>query len=153
MNAEIEYSKFGGHDRSTGLLFWQTQTMWRRKFKAALAPHGVTHTQYVILAVTEHLNVNNCAITQKSISDFSMIDVMTVSSSLRLLEKNGFIVRVGDEVDTRAKAVQITDKGKTILKTVLPLVESVDEQFFSLEPSEYQALQTLLKKLLFEHKK
>lgn len=85
----MKESRYNSRDESIGLLFWQVSTLWQRAVKSVLRQFDLTHTQYVILAVIVELSESDIEITQKKISDFSMIDPMTVSSTLRLLEKKG----------------------------------------------------------------
>jgi DNA-binding MarR family transcriptional regulator len=59
-----------------------------------------------------------------------MIDVMTVSTTLRLLEKKNLIVREDHPTDTRAKRIINTDSGEMLIKVVTPIVEAVDSDFF-----------------------
>ena len=125
--------KFAGcknHKESIGLLFWQSSMLWQRKIKQALQPYDLTHTQFVILAVIEELSEQEICITQKKISDFSMIDVMTVSSTVRLLEKKGLIFRTPHKTDTRANSISNTEQGKNYLRKAVIAVESVDKEFF-----------------------
>ncbi|MCL2031749.1 MAG: MarR family transcriptional regulator [Methanomassiliicoccaceae archaeon] len=126
----MKYSKFQNSNESPGLLFWQASVLWQRKIKDALRPFDITHTQFVILAVTHELNEVNSCVTQNDISDFSMIDVMTVSKTLRLLEKKNLITRENHPTDTRAKRILNTIQGEEIIKTVNPIVEAVDNEFF-----------------------
>ena len=49
----MKYSRFHVANESYGLLFWQVSTLWQRKIKESLRPYDLTHTQYVILAVTQ----------------------------------------------------------------------------------------------------
>ncbi|HEL0567506.1 TPA: MarR family transcriptional regulator, partial [Streptococcus equi subsp. zooepidemicus] len=108
----MKYSKFVNSNDSVGLLFWKTSVLWQRKIKEVLQPLDLTHTQFVILAVVEELSETIDEITQKMISDFSMIDVMTVSSTIRLLEKKKYICRLASENDTRAYSIYNTKIGK-----------------------------------------
>lgn len=126
----MKYSKFRKANESPGLLFWQVSVLWQRKIRDALRLHNITHTQFVILSVTHELNEQNSCVTQNDISDFSMIDVMTVSTTLRLLEQKNFIVRENHPTDTRAKRIMNTDCGEEIIKIVTPIVEAVDNDFF-----------------------
>ena len=126
----MKYSKFQNSDESPGLLFWQVSVLWQRKIKDALRPYGITHTQFVILAVTHELNEKNLCVTQNDISNFSMIDVMTVSTTLRLLEKKNLITRENHPADTRAKSITNTVHGEEIIKIVNPIIEAVDNDFF-----------------------
>ena len=125
--------KFAGcknHKESIGLLFWQSSMLWQRKIKQALQPYDLTHTQFVILAVIEELSEQEICITQKKISDFSMIDVMTVSSTVILLEKKGLIFRTPHKTDTRANSISNTEQGRNYLRKAVIAVESVDKEFF-----------------------
>jgi DNA-binding MarR family transcriptional regulator len=126
----MKYSKFHRASESPGLLFWQVSVLWQRKIKDALRPYNITHTQFVILSVTHELNEQNSCVTQNDISDFSMIDVMTVSTTVRLLEKKDFIRRENHPTDTRAKRIINTNRGDELLKSVIPIVEAVDNDFF-----------------------
>ena len=143
----MKYSKYKEPKESPGLLFWQVSVLWQRKIKDALRPYDITHTQFVILAVTHELNEQGSCVTQNEISDFSMVDVMTVSTTLRLLEKKGLIVRKEHPTDTRAKKIKNTDEGEKILKTVNPIVEAVDKEFFFDDKKEVNLFIGLLGKL------
>ena len=120
-------------DESPGLLLWQTSTLWRRSINAALDGTGLTHTQYVILAVTYYLTKVGERTTQTNISDMSMVDAMTISNSVKLMEKKGLVFREEDTVDSRAKVLKCTDSGIELLEKATQLVEQVDDQFFALE--------------------
>lgn len=126
----MKYSKFVNSNDSVGLLFWKTSVLWQRKIKEVLQPLDLTHTQFVILAVVEELSETIDEITQKMISDFSMIDVMTVSSTIRLLEKKKYICRLASENDTRAYSIYNTKIGKERLQEAVKKVEIIDNEFF-----------------------
>ena len=143
----MKYSRFHVANESYGLLFWQVSTLWQRKIKESLRPYELTHTQYVILAVTQELNDRNAEVTQKEISDFSMIDVMTVSKTLRLLENKNLIIRENHSSDTRAKRIKNTVAGEEMLQTVSPIIETVDKDFFFENKEDLDAFIRLLVKL------
>ncbi len=131
-----------------GLLFWQASMLWQRKIKKALHEYDLTHTQFVILAVMEELSEQGEPVTQKNISDFSMIDVMTVSSAIRLLEKKGLVSRVQHESDTRANSVSNTEQGRKLLCQATQAVDAVDKEFFFEESDKNIALHSMLTELL-----
>ena len=110
----MRFSEIKNHKESMGLLFWQVSMLWQRKIKKVLQAYDLTHTQFVILAVIEELTEQDKTVTQKNISDFSMIDVMTVSSTVRLLAKKGLISRSQHETDTRANSIINTEMGKSL---------------------------------------
>ena len=126
----MKSSNFEESSNSIGLIFWKVSTQWQRKIKENLNKIDLTHTQFVILASIQELSEDHKIITQKEISDFSSIDTMTVSSVLRLLEKKMYIQRLDHPNDTRANRIEITLDGEKIIHTEIPIVESVDNNFF-----------------------
>ncbi len=126
----MRFSEIKNHKESIGLLFWQVSMLWQRKIKKVLQAYDLTHTQFVILAVIEELTEQGKVVTQKNISDFSMIDVMTISSSVRLLAKKGLISRSQHETDTRANSIVNTDMGKSLLSKAVKAVDKIDKTFF-----------------------
>ena len=147
----MKYAKCKNHKESLGLLFWQSSMLWQRKIKQVLQSYDLTHTQFVILAVIEELSEQEIYITQKKISDFSMIDVMTVSSTVRLLEKKGLLFRVPYEKDIRANSISNTEKGKSCLQQAVVAVESVDKMFFFPNDKENTQFQNFLTDLLHKN--
>lgn len=147
----MKFAECKNHRESIGLLFWQSSMLWQRKVKQVLQSYDLTHTQFVILAVIEELSEQNICITQKKISDFSMIDVMTVSSTVRLLEKKGLLFRVPYEKDSRANSISNTEKGKACLQQAVISVENVDKMFFFSDDKENIQFQHLLTDLLHKN--
>jgi DNA-binding MarR family transcriptional regulator len=143
----MKYSRLKNANESPGLLFWQVSILWQRRIKEALRPYDITHTQFVILAVTHELNENGSCVTQNEISDFSMVDVMTISTTLRLLEKKNLVIRENHPTDTRAKQIKNTERGEEIIKVVTPVIESVDNEFFFADKKELNTLMNLLGEL------
>lgn len=129
--------RFENPEKSPGLLFWQVSTLWKRAIHTALAPFGITHTQFVILSVVHDLAVRGKRTTQTEISNVSMIDVMTISKTVRLLERNGLMQRGEDALDGRAKKLQLTSSGARILEDATVVVENTDAEFFFPLEDEY----------------
>ncbi len=134
-----------------GLCLQQLLSTLQGDMKQVLQSYDLTHTQFVILAVIEELSEQNICITQKKISDFSMIDVMTVSSTVRLLEKKGLLFRVPYKKDSRANSISNTEKGKTCLRQAVISVENVDKMFFFSDVRENAQFQHLLTELLHKN--
>lgn len=144
----IKYSKYSNPKESTGLLFWQTSVLWQRKIKEVLQALNLTHTQFVILSVIEELSDNAQEITQRMISDFSMIDVMTISSTVRLLEKKNYVYRMESKMDTRAYSIFNTEEGRKKLQEAIKKVEWVDDTFFFDEKQQQEEFQKCLQALI-----
>ena len=140
---DFEFSE----EKSIGLLFWQTSMLWKRDINKILVSFDITHTQYVILAVIFHLDKSGEKTTQKNISNISMIDTMTISKTIRLMQTKKLIERTEDPQDSRAKLVKITIKGIGILEKATPAVEGIDKNFFMLSNEELENFINLMTKL------
>lgn len=117
---------------SSGFLLWQVTNLWQREIKKALEEFGITHSQYVLLASIHWLTLHNQEVTQIVLSNHTKIDPMTTSTVLRTLQQKGFIKRKEHITDTRAKTVELTEKGVKIIKIAVVAVEKFDKDFFSL---------------------
>ena len=126
------YSKFGFDkpEDSPGFLLWQTTMIWQRQIKKALEPYDISHAQFVIMATLLWFDAHDYDTTQVSIVMQTKLDKMTVSKSLKRLVSLGFVNRIEHQSDTRAKNVTLTDKGKEMVGTLVPIVEGVDAKFF-----------------------
>ena len=116
---------------SSGFLLWQLTNLWQREIKKVLEVHGITHSQYVLLASIHWLSLNNMEVTQIILSSNTKIDPMTTSTVLRTLQNKGYIKRVEHPTDTRAKIVGLTEEGKEVIKKAVITVENFDRSFFS----------------------
>lgn len=124
-------SQFEGPEESSGFLLWQVSTLWRRQVEAALATLGLTHAQFVILASVGWLTRNGKEVTQIELARHCGTDVNMTSQVLRTLERHGYIERKQRPGDSRSKLPQVTKKGSRTIEKAIPLVEGVDQQFFS----------------------
>lgn len=115
---------------SPGFLLWQTTITWQRLIKNALEPFDIAHAQFVIMAILMWFEEHNYDTVQVSIVNWSKLDKMTVSKSLKKLVAQGLVNRAEHKVDTRAKRVALTDKGRALIGTLIPIVESIDAEFF-----------------------
>ncbi|WP_207535896.1 MarR family winged helix-turn-helix transcriptional regulator [Desertivirga arenae] len=118
-------------EESSGFLLWQVTNLWQREIKKALDVYGLTHSQFVLLASAHWLTLHQSEVTQVALSSHSKIDPMTTSTVLRTLQQKGLIQRQEHLKDTRAKTVELTTKGKELVKKAVVTVESFDREFFS----------------------
>ena len=99
--------------------------------RAALAPHDLTHVQFVLLAslwwLSEHADAPP---TQRELADQAGTDPMMTSQVLRKLEARALVTREPDERDTRARRLRLTPAGARILTGALADVEAADTAYF-----------------------
>ena len=122
---------FDKPEDSPGFLLWQTTMLWQRKIKKALEPFEVSHAQFVVMALLLWFEAHRFASTQVTLANWSKLDKMTVSKSLKKLAALGLVDRKEHESDTRAKSMSLTSKGKALIRKLVPIVEQIDETFFA----------------------
>ncbi len=141
--------KFEKPEYSSGFLLWQVTTLWQRKLKSALETIELSHSGFVILASLLWFKEQKMEVTQTVLINHTKLDKMTVSKSLKILEKNLLVRRSENEKDTRAKTITLTEKGIHLTKQAIVLVENIDKAFFSnLEAEEIQQLNKLFIKII-----
>ncbi len=119
---------------SPGFLLWHTTLRWQRGIAAALAPLGLTHVQFVLLACTWWLNEQGEQPNQLAVARQAGTDVKMASQVLRTLESKGLIEREVDPADTRAKRLRVTQAGAELAPRAIAAVEEADARFFEPVP-------------------
>lgn len=133
---------------SPGFLLWQTTMIWQRTIKKALEPYEIAHAQFVLLAILLWHDKIKQEPTQVVLANWSKLDKMTVSKSLRDLVDQNLVVRHEHPVDTRAKVVKLTAEGKSMASKLVPVVEQIDAEFFgSISGHDKQSLIQILNQL------
>ena len=119
---------------SPGFLLWHVTLRWQREIAAALAPLGLTHVQFVLLAAAWWLNSRGEDPNQLSVARQAGTDVKMTSEVLRKLEAKGLVVRTVDVADTRARRIRVTERGGELALAAVIAVEGVDAAFFRAVP-------------------
>jgi DNA-binding MarR family transcriptional regulator len=117
---------------SSGFLLWQVTNLWQREIRKVLQPHGITHSQFVLMASIHWLTLHKQEVTQIVLSGHTKIDPMTTSTVLRTLAKKKYIQRQEHATDTRAKTIVLTNEGIQIIKKAVVTVECFDNAFFAI---------------------
>ncbi|WP_308465722.1 MarR family winged helix-turn-helix transcriptional regulator [Rathayibacter soli] len=126
-------TRFRSADESPGLALWHVTNRWQAAMRATLAPHGLTHVQYVLLAclVWLHDAEPDRQLTQADLAEFAGTDVMMTSQVLRTLETKGLISRAHHPTDGRARVLLPTASGIAIARHATHDVEDADAVFFA----------------------
>lgn len=123
-------SRFERAEESPGFLLWQLTNLWQQRMRAALAPLGLTHVQFVLLASAAWLEQFRAVVSQAMLSRHAHTDVMMTSQVVRTLEEKGLLVRSAHPTDPRAKVVALTEEGRALARRAMAVVEAADERFF-----------------------
>lgn len=123
-------SRFERAEDSPGFLLWQLTNLWQQRIRSALAPLGITHVQFVLLASVDWLEQAGTVVTQAALARHAHTDIMMTSQVVRTLEEKGLLTRTTHPTDTRAKVVSLTTAGRQVAQRAIHVIETVDEQFF-----------------------
>lgn len=86
--------------------------------------------------------------TQKELAEHLHISPPSVATTLKRMEKAGFIKRIEDESDTRKKRLAVTEKGENALHKFRKLCSETDSQLFvGFSENEKEQLMSYLKRL------
>jgi DNA-binding MarR family transcriptional regulator len=116
---------------SPGFLLWHATLRWQRGIAQALGPLDLTHVQFVLLACTWWLNEQGERPTQIALAAQAGTDVKMTSQVVRSLERKGLVKREVDALDTRARRLQVTKRGRELAPRAIAIVEQVDADFFA----------------------
>ncbi len=120
-----------GPSTSPGFLLWHATLRWQRAMVAALAPHDLTHAQFVLLATTWWLGGQGERPSQARLSELTGSDPRMTSEVVRRLVAKGLLERETDPSDSRAKVLQATPAGTAAAEHAIASVEAADAAFFA----------------------
>jgi DNA-binding MarR family transcriptional regulator len=123
-------SEFESAEASPGLLLWRVTLAWQRHMRAALAPHDLTHVQFVLLASVWWLVDHGGPPSQQRLAVHAGTDPMMTSQVVRRLADRGLLTRAPDPGDARARLLDITGPGREVLAGALADVEAADRAWF-----------------------
>lgn len=138
-------------EESSGFLLWQVVSLWQRGISRQLAPLGLSHSQFVVLAGLSWLRLHQASVSQRELADHVKMDVMTASSVLRRLEAMGYVGREAHATDSRARSLSVPAKGKLITGKAVAAVERFDKEFFSSLGPQHRAFARGMLKLIGEN--
>lgn len=140
-------TQFSGPFASPGFLLWRVSNAWQREQRAALQPLGITHTQFVALAVATWFSHDE-PLTQVRLAQLTGSDPMTISQVVRALEAAGHFSREDHPTDTRAKVIAVSAAGRELAAQAVQVVEAADAAFFAALGGDQAALLGMFQRLL-----
>jgi DNA-binding MarR family transcriptional regulator len=100
---------------------------WRASVDAALAPVGLTHAQYTVLASLRGITRSGLTPSQRKLADHTGLDPIYISKLVRRLESAGLIERAPDPADSRAVTLSITEEGRRVVDRAIAIVHELQE--------------------------
>jgi DNA-binding MarR family transcriptional regulator len=113
-------------DKSFGFLFRKSFASLKMYFNKMIKENGIDATteQWGLLNIIHTFP----GITQSEIATRNMKDKTNITRMLDLLEKKGCIERKKDKEDRRIYRIFITNKGKLLLESIVPVAIKINEK-------------------------
>jgi len=115
-----------------GFLVWRLSMKWRVAVDRAVAPLGLTHAQYSLVASLYGMQRSGLRPSQRHLADHTGLEALYVSKLARALESAGLVERTRDPRDPRAVQLALTDEGRDVTRRAIKVVHGLLEQL--LEP-------------------
>ncbi|MGF1902420.1 MarR family winged helix-turn-helix transcriptional regulator [Aliivibrio sifiae] len=116
-----------------------------KNFEAELKQHGLT----VALWPTMMCLWEEEGVTQRDIAEKSKVENSTTTRTLDKLEKLGLVERQADPNSRRSFRIYLTDEGRALRETLLPIPVKVNkEALSSLDLNEQKEMIRLLQKMV-----
>jgi Transcriptional regulators len=115
-----------------GFLVWRLSTKWRVAVDRAVAPLGLTHAQYSLVASLYGMHRTGRRPSQRQLADHTGLEPLYVSKLARALEAAGVVDRTRDPADPRAIRLSLTEDGREVARRAIGVVQGLLEQL--LEP-------------------
>ena len=113
---------------TTGFLVWRLSTRFRAAADRALAPLGLTHAQYALLAALHGVSRDGTRPSQRELADFSGLEAMYVSKLARSLERDGLLVRARNPANPRAVSLALTERGQDVVARAIDVVLELQDE-------------------------
>ncbi|MGW3988093.1 MarR family winged helix-turn-helix transcriptional regulator [Streptomyces sp. NPDC004830] len=118
-----------GTDGGTpGFLVWRLSMKWRVAVDRAVAPLGLTHAQYSLLASLHGMQRGGERPSQRRLADHTGLEPLYVSKLARALETAGLLERTRDPRDPRAVQLALTEQGQDVTRRAITVVHGLLQQ-------------------------
>ena len=95
-----------------------------------------------------HLGMTRPGMTQRALTDATLMDKVAVNRACKVLEERGLIARAPNAADGRSHIMVLSEEGRAIHREVLPLALATEREMFAgFSPSEEQRLRAMLERL------
>ncbi|MFI8235321.1 MarR family winged helix-turn-helix transcriptional regulator [Streptomyces sp. NPDC085900] len=121
-----------GTEKATpGFLVWRLSMKWRVAVDRAVAPLGLTHAQYSLVASLYGMQRGGERPSQRRLADHTGLEALYVSKLARGLESAGLLERTRDPRDPRAVQLALTEQGQEVTRRAIQVVQGLLEQLLA----------------------
>jgi DNA-binding MarR family transcriptional regulator len=120
--------------------FARIERQHQRNAAHVLAPHGLHHREWRMLAIIDEMGVAGVT----PLAERAVIERSTIGKLLVRLEEKGLVKRVVAGDDSRANPVELTARGRALLAKSVSLIRGLFEQYRKeMTAADYAALMKL----------
>jgi DNA-binding MarR family transcriptional regulator len=130
ITAMFETVSLGAPQHAVGFVMWRVVHRYQRAADAALRDLGLTHLQFVTLALVAWLGRSGEAASQADVARLGDIGTMQVSLMLKALEAKQLVHRERLRRAAPAKQVALTEAGLVALREAMPRLIEVQARLF-----------------------
>ncbi|MEU9916816.1 MarR family transcriptional regulator [Streptomyces sp. NPDC051001] len=121
----------GSEKATPGFLVWRLSMKWRTAVDRAMAPLGLTHAQYSLVASLYGMQHAGERPSQRRLADHVGLEPLYVSKLARSLESAGLLERTRDPRDPRAVQLALTERGRDTTRQAVKVVQGLLEQLLA----------------------
>src|SRR5882762_545858 len=111
-----------------GFLVWRLAMKWRAAVDRAVAPLGLTHAQYSVLASPYGMTCAGQKPSQRELADQTGLEPIYISKLVRVLAEARFVERHEHPADPRAMQLTLTGTGRVTAERAIAIVRDLQEQ-------------------------
>ena len=129
-----------------GMLMSQVDRLCTKKFVQNARKFGmdISQDQWMVIGPIWKQK----GISQKEIAEYCGKDKTSVTKIIDTLEKKNLLVRYSDQIDQRIKRVVLSNKGKDLMKNVMPVIEQHRNDLLEgIKSKEIETFKIVLKKI------
>lgn len=116
---------------TAGFLVWRLSMKWRVAVDRAVAPLGLTHAQYAVMASLYGMARSGLRPSQRRLADHTGLEPLYVSKLARALEAAGLVTRTRDPDDPRAMQLALTERGRDVTGRAITVVQGLLDQLLA----------------------
>ncbi|EAQ29234.1 transcriptional regulator, MarR family protein [Erythrobacter sp. NAP1] len=109
---------------------------------------GLKVTEWRVMAVLGDAGLRGEFLTQRDLTEATLMDKVAVNRACKVLEERGLIARATNKSDGRSHLLELTEEGQGIHREVMPLAKATElELLEGLSPEEESALRSMLERV------
>lgn len=109
---------------------------------------GLKITEWRVIAVLGDAQMQGGRLTQRDLTEATLMDKVAVNRACKVLEERGLIARLDNENDGRSHLLALTEEGEAIHHEVMPIAKATEREILAgLDADEEAALRSMLAKL------